>query len=137
MSALIRDAGMSTRVCLAVTELRIRVSMSAIGSVISLSTLIAWVAWCDAPAEGRVRRHAHAAAATFLPTALRHARDVAFQRQLAEAQAAQGKLAHVGARTAAEVAAVAQPDLELRRLVFFRDLGGSGQHLQLWRNGMT
>ena len=38
MSALMREAGMSTRVCLAVTALRIRVSMSAIGSVISLST---------------------------------------------------------------------------------------------------
>ena len=37
MSALMRDAGMSTRVCFAVTALRIRVSMSAIGSVISLS----------------------------------------------------------------------------------------------------
>ena len=37
MSALMRDAGMSTRVCLAVTALRIRVSMSAIGSVISLN----------------------------------------------------------------------------------------------------
>ena len=34
---LIRDVGMSTRVCFAVTALRIRVSMSAIGSVISRS----------------------------------------------------------------------------------------------------
>src|SRR5207248_11154897 len=35
MSALSRDAGMSTRVCFATTPLRIRVSISAIGSVIS------------------------------------------------------------------------------------------------------
>src|SRR6266704_689974 len=36
MSTLMRDAGMSTRVCLALTALRIRVSMSAIGSVMVL-----------------------------------------------------------------------------------------------------
>src|SRR5690242_19961275 len=36
MSALMREAGMSTRVPLAVTALRILVSMSAMGSVISL-----------------------------------------------------------------------------------------------------
>ena len=57
-----------------------------------------------------------------LPTALGHPCDVAVQRELAEAQAAQRKLPHVRARTAAQVAAVAQPDLELGCLVFFRDL---------------
>src|ERR1043166_6914957 len=44
-----------------------------------------------------------------LPAALGHARDVALERQLAEAQAAQGELAHVGARAAAQTAAVPQP----------------------------
>src|SRR6186713_603433 len=63
------------------------------------------------------------------PTALRHPGDVPFKRELAEAQAAQCELAHVGARTSAQVAAVAQPDLELRLLVFFRDLCGRG-HLK-------
>src|SRR5216684_1836021 len=94
MSALMRDEGMSTRVCFAVTALRIRVSMSAIGSVINS------------------------------PAALRHARDVAFERQLPKAQAAQSEFPHVGARPAAQMAAVAQAHLELRRLVFFRDLCG-------------
>src|SRR5262245_38979494 len=88
---------MSTRVCLAVTALRIRVSISAIGSVISLNPL---------------------------PTALRHASDVAFERQLAETQAAQREFPHIGARAAAQAAAVAQPDLELRRLLFLCDLRG-------------
>src|SRR3982750_4281775 len=60
------------------------------------------------------------------PRTLRHARDVAVERQLAEAEAAQGELAHVGARTAAPVAAIPQPDLELRRLVFLRDFCSRG-----------
>jgi hypothetical protein len=37
MSALSLDAGISTRVCFALTALRSRVSMSAIGSVICLN----------------------------------------------------------------------------------------------------
>src|ERR1043165_5812739 len=96
MSALIRDAGMSTRVCFALTALRIRVSMSAIGSVIVLDL--------------------------FLPAALGDAGDVAFERELAETQAAQRELAHVGARAAAQAAAVAQPNLVFRRLQFLRTL---------------
>src|SRR5205809_2805218 len=100
MSALMRDAGMSTRVCLAVTALRIRVSISAIGSVISqLSTI-----------------------KSQLPAALGDAGDVTLERELAEAQAAQRELPHVGARTAAQAAAVAQPDLVLRLLLFLGDL---------------
>src|SRR5262249_27305077 len=105
MSALSRDAGMSTRVCLAVTALRIRVSISAMGSVISQLS---------------------ASSLDRLPAALGHARDVALERELPEAEAAQRKLPHVGARTAAQVAAVAQPDLEFRRLVFLGDLCSRG-----------
>src|SRR5438552_11796628 len=105
ISALSRDAGMSTRVCLAVTALRIRVSMSAIGSVISNSPTHQF---------------------THSPTALGDARDVAFEGELPEAQSAQRELSHVGARPATQVAAVAQPDLELRLLLLFRDLCGRG-----------
>src|SRR5258705_5941993 len=104
MSALIREAGMSTRVCLAVTALRIRVSISAIGSVISFCSQLS--------------------AISLLPAALRHTRHVTFERELAEAQAAQRELPHVGARAAAQAAAVAQPDLVLRRLLFLGDLRG-------------
>src|SRR5256885_2268066 len=105
MSPLMRDAGMSTRVCLAVTALRIRVSISAMGSVIfPLSTINSQLS------------------ASGLPAALGDACDVALERELAEAQAAQRELAHVGARTAAQAAAVAQPDLVLRLLLFLGDL---------------
>src|SRR3954470_11972652 len=87
MSILIRDAGISVRVCFAVTALRIRVSMSAIGSVISQLSI----------ASARVSWRAPAARANS-PTALGHPGDVALERQLAEAEAAQRELAHVGAR---------------------------------------
>src|SRR6185295_13847565 len=98
ISAFSRDAGMSTRVCFALTALRRRVSMSAIGSVISL----------------------------FLPTTLCHPGDVALERQLAEAEAAQRELPHVGARAPAQLAPVAEPDLELGGLQFLRDLCSGG-----------
>src|SRR5260370_4613319 len=108
ISALRREAGMSTRVCLAVTALRIRVSMSAIGSVIvQLSSLNSELCSLKSGA---------------LPAALRHAGDIAFERELAEAQAAQRELPHVGARPAAQAAAVAQPNLVLRLLQFLGDL---------------
>src|SRR5579872_1652862 len=110
MSAFSRDAGMSTRVCLAVTALRIRASMSAIGSVMSALSSF----------------QLSASRLSALPAALGDARDVAFERELAEAQAAQRELAHVRARAAAEAAAVAQPDLVLRRFQFLRDLCGGG-----------
>src|SRR5687768_15683326 len=102
---------MSTRVCLAVTALRRRVSMSAIGSVIfgSLSVQI------PDPKSQMPTNPNTGWALGFgvwdLPRALGHSRDVAFQRRLAEAEPAHRELAHVGARAAAQLAAVAQPDL--------------------------
>src|SRR5437870_400624 len=65
---------------------------------------------------------------THLPTALCHSRDVPFERQLAETEAAQRELPHVGPRAAAQVAAVAQPNLVFRCLLFFRDFCGSGHY---------
>src|SRR5438093_12682317 len=51
----------------------------------------------------------------YLPTRLRHARQLAAQRVLTEAHAAQSELDHVGPRPAAHLAAVVPPHLELRR----------------------
>src|SRR6266542_3770556 len=107
ISAFSRDDGISTRVCFAVTALRIRVSMSAMGSVIPVpSNLVSW-------SIDKLVNHQF----TNLPTTLCYPCDVALERQLAKAQAAQRKLPHVGARAPAQVAAVAQPDLELRCLL--------------------
>jgi hypothetical protein len=55
-----------------------------------------------------------APAGASLPAALDDAGDVALERQLAEAEAAEGELPDVRARPAAQPAAVAMPDRELR-----------------------
>src|SRR5262249_28588933 len=111
ISTFSRDAGISTRVCFALTALRSRVSISAIGSVISLFP---------------------AMRSAYSPAALGHAGHVAVEGELPETQAAQRELPHVRKRTAAQAAPVAQADLELRRLRLFRDLS-SGGHISSCR----
>src|SRR3972149_3619971 len=90
MATLILEEGMTTRSCRAETALRIRVSMSAMGSVTATTT-------------------------PPLPTRLRYAGDLPLQRQVAEADATQREGAHVAARPAAQLAAVALAHRELRR----------------------
>src|SRR5688500_309401 len=80
---------MSVKSWRATSEFRIRVSMSAIGSVLI----------------------------GVLPARLLHARNVAFERVLAEAYPAERELPDVGARAAAEAAAVAQPPREFWGLI--------------------
>src|SRR3972149_5738714 len=84
------EAGMSVKSCRAVRALRTRVSISAIASV---------------------------TIALVLPAGLLYSRQVAFQRKLAEADAAERESAQVGAGATAAVAAVAVPNLELWLLV--------------------
>src|SRR3990170_6548057 len=83
------EAGMSVKSCRAVRALRIRVSMSAIGSV----TMV-----------------------LVLPAGLLDSRQVALQGKLAEADAAEREGAKESSGPAAAMAAVAVPNLELRRL---------------------
>src|SRR5262245_2640773 len=137
ISTLRRDDGMSTRLCRAMVALRMRASMSAIGSVMFLCSSFSASSF-QLPAASRLSRGAglpnstapagswKLEAGSQLPAARRHAGDVSLERQLAEAEPAQRELAEEAARAAAALAAVAQPDLELRRLGFFGDLGGSG-----------
>src|SRR5690349_19305833 len=96
------EAGTSTRGWCASVALRIRVSMSAMGSVICSPEYAA------------------------LPAALGHASDVAVERQLTEAETAQRELADIRAWASAAVAAIAVPHLELQLLVFSRDFRGRG-----------
>src|SRR6478672_4794930 len=91
IATLIFEDGMSTLSCFAETALRIRVSISAMGSVIDTISL--------------------------LPARLRDAGDLTLERQLAEANAAQREVADVASRPAAQLAAVAMLDLVLRRTV--------------------
>jgi hypothetical protein len=60
-----------------------------------------------------------------LPTRLHYARNFTGERQLAEANSAQVKLAQIAPRAAATVAAVAMPAFELRLLIILRDFCGS------------
>src|SRR5436309_10588621 len=80
------EAGMSTFSCSARLALRIRTNMSAIGSVIDIAAL--------------------------LPARLHDARNLALERQFAEAEAAEFELSDVAARTPAELAAVVCAHLE-------------------------
>src|SRR5688572_25340216 len=88
------DAGTSTRGCFAMTALRRRVSISAIGSVISrvlcsftVNRLRSTVFFYHLPASQLPTSQ--------LPTRFRHARDVALQCQLPEAEATQRELAQI------------------------------------------
>src|SRR5438067_1506928 len=86
MSTFIREHGMAACSCRALLALRMRVSMSAMGSV---STVLS------------------------LPARLRHAGNRALVRQLAEADPAEAELAVDRARAAAPVAARVVAHLEL------------------------
>src|SRR5262245_14747176 len=87
MSTLMREFGTTTVSWRATCALRMRVSMSAIGSEMFM---------------GRYP----------LPARLHDAGELAVERQLPEADAAEAKLPHEGARAAALVAAVVLLDLE-------------------------
>src|SRR6188474_1220429 len=93
-----REVGMRVDAWSALLALRMRVSMSAIGSV-STSLL------------------------SSLPGALRHARDRALVRELAQADAADAELLEHGARAAAALAARVVPRLELVRALLLDDQG--------------
>src|SRR5215203_7041455 len=94
ISCFWREVGISALSCNALLALRMRVSMSAIGSV-SISTL--------------------------LPTALRHARDLAVVRELAQADPAEAELPVHGARAPAAPTARVLPHLEARRALLLVD----------------
>src|SRR5215471_12392191 len=86
ISTLSLEAGISTRSCSALLALRMRVSMSATGSVSMAS-----------------------------PARLRHARDHALVGELAQADPAEPELLEHGARPAAAIAARVVARLELLR----------------------
>src|SRR5512140_1923216 len=86
ISAFILEAGISTVLCRAVLPLRIRVSMSAMGSVIDMVLASS-------------------------PARLGQTGDDALVRDLAQTDAAEPELAIVGARTAATLTAVVLPCL--------------------------
>src|SRR5688572_12495653 len=94
ISAFRRDDGTSTRAWRALMAFRSLVSMSAIGSVMSVVL------------QSKNR----------LPAALDHAGDLAAKRVLAEAEAAERELAHEGPRAPAAAAAIAAAHFKLDSL---------------------
>src|ERR1051326_1210712 len=101
MADLMREKGISQLGWRAREALRMRVSMSAMGSLMVMA--------CSSPAR------------------LGDARDLTGQRQLAEANAAQGEAPNECARAATEPAAAVRLHLEASRTVRFRDHGFFGQ----------
>src|SRR5688572_17286389 len=98
ISTFIVESGMSTRRCFDPQALRMRVNMSAIGSVMLMVVSLS-------------------------PARLRDARDQPVQRQLTEADAADAELPNECARPAAALAAVVLPHLELRLALALLDHG--------------
>src|SRR3954471_18098464 len=132
------EEGMSTTGRSIRTALRIRVSMSAIGSVIMAGQFPPTAAGnAPGPARrsraGRRRRGGAPLAInqSISPTRLLDARDQTPQGQAPEADPADAELAVDGARATAKFAAVPMPDRELAgrlrldHLGFGRHLGGS------------
>src|SRR5437899_9857978 len=93
MARLMREYGISQLACRARDALRMRVSMSAMGSVMLMA----------------------------LPARLRDARDFAGERQLAEANPAQREAANERARPSADLAAIVRLHFVARRTLRFDD----------------
>src|SRR5580704_15115417 len=100
MSVFRREAGTSTLGWRAASPLRIRVSISAMGSDVVIPSFFLLPS---------------------LPGSLDHAGNFARERQLAEADAAQLKLPEESPRPAAAEAAVAVPAAQLGRILSLRD----------------
>src|SRR6185369_2697090 len=100
ISAFSLEAGTSTLGWRAWIALRTRVSMSAMGSLVIV--LLLHLRPCFPPSRSFRTTH-------LLPARLDHARDLAVEGELAEAQATNAELAQERARPAAAPAAVAVP----------------------------
>src|SRR6266576_6796368 len=111
------EAGISTRECLAAIALRIRVNISAMGSVmyISKSGVGCRVSGDGlGPAFKPVPDTWPLGTLLFLPARLYDARNLSLERQVAETDTAQVELAQIRARPAATFAARITAHFELR-----------------------
>ena len=130
ISTFSREAGTSTFWCRACSALRTLVSISATGSVNLIVCFSSRHPFAPRSAENlrqlllrcHPERNAFCLAkdlrpAMPLPRRLRDARNLAAQRQPAEAQAAQAELAQISARTSANLAAVVSARGKFRSLL--------------------
>src|SRR5204863_12968 len=124
ISTLSFDEGSSTRSWCDWIPFRIRVNISATGSVIDiLDSSISPASRVLGP--GSVCLHAgHStqdAGPVVLPARLRHARDISPQRELPKTDSAKLELAQVAARAPANLAAILRPTHELGLALRFDD----------------
>src|SRR5438128_7123467 len=113
IESFIFDAGMFTYSCFAVTALRIRVSMSAIGSVMFKACVSSFSR--AHPMQVLSGRTANCDPA--LPTRLLHARQLSAQGHLPEADPAQSEITDIRSRPTAELATVLRAHAVLRLAV--------------------
>src|SRR6266480_1407646 len=97
------ETGMSTRRCFAPQAFRMRVSISAIGSVILINSFS-----LSYRIPSGTRR------SEWLPACLADARDISRQRHLSETDSAEAELSQESAGSSAPAAAIVLPHRELR-----------------------
>src|SRR5215210_8625434 len=105
------ETGMSTRRCFAPQALRMRVSISAIGSVILINSFP--LSYRIQP-KSAVRSLRRTCRSEWLPAGLADARDVSRERHLSETDSAEPELPQESARSPAPPATIVLPYLELR-----------------------
>src|SRR3954469_7205375 len=105
------ETGMSTRRCFAPQALRMRVSISAIGSVMLINSISSFY---RIRPKSAVRSFRGTHRNEWLPARLADARDIARQRHLSETNSADAKLPQECAGSSAPSAAVVLTHAELR-----------------------
>src|SRR5258705_11147494 len=118
ISSLSFEAGISARECLAAMALRIRVNISAIGSVIYRTPFLLPISDCRLKSQIGIGNRE---SATRLPTRLNDAGNLPLQRQLAKTNAAQIKLPQIPARSTAPLARGYRPNRKFRFSFRFRN----------------
>src|SRR3954470_21308244 len=106
------ETGMSTRRCFAPQALRMRVSISAIGSVMLINSISSFYRIHPSPAIRSQLGGTHRN--EWLPARLADARDIARQRHLSETNSADAELPQECAGSSAPSAAVVLTHTELR-----------------------
>src|SRR6478672_8352060 len=107
------ETGMSTRRCFAPQALRMRVSISAIGSVMLINSISSFYRiptknpQFAVDSDGTHRNE-------WLPARLANARDIARECEVSEADSADAELSQKCARSSAPLTAVVLPHAELR-----------------------
>src|SRR5204863_1306994 len=108
------EIGMSTRRCFAPQALRMRVSISAIGSVMLIKSISSFYRIPTQSPQFAVRSSRRTRRNEWLPARLANARDVARECEVSETDSADTELSQKSARPAASSATIVLSDAEFR-----------------------